>query len=55
MFSDTTTIQQSLRKEIVDVDKYMREFKKVKMYVIEKLNSKVNKLWDDQYINPLEN
>jgi len=54
MFSDTTTIQQALRKELVDVDKYMQEFKKVKMYVIEKLNSKVNKLWDDQHVNPLE-
>jgi hypothetical protein len=55
LFSDTNTIQQALRKELVDVNKYIKQFKKVKIYVIEKLNSKVHKLWDDQYINPLEN
>jgi len=55
IFSNTNDIQQALRKELVNVDKYMQEFKKVRAYIIEKIMSKVHKLWYDQDVNPLEN
>ena len=54
IFSNANVIEQSLRKELVDVERYMQEFKKVKMYIIEKLINKVHKLWDDTNVNALE-
>ena len=55
IFSDLNVIQDSLRKEIVDVNRYLNEFRKVKKYVIEKMVNKIYKLWNtDLTLNPME-